>query len=171
MLILPDKLNIIIMTHLQAKCLPYKPAQPFCKGATRLNSKTRLDNNPYGFYFLAANSLKCYECKGPDDGRPYPKSICEKELTVVTCTSDNYTCGIYHHEIKSGALVNEVEARSCVADCRYVESSCRVIILAGGECTFSCCDEDLCNTGTRTTSQLLLAAEAFVSVAIYLHKF
>lgn len=146
-------------------------AQPFCKGTTRVSSKTWLDNNPYSFYFLAANSLKCYECKGPDDGRPYPKSICEKELTVVTCPSDNYTCGIYHHEIKSGALVNEVEARSCVADCRYVESSCRVIILAGGECTFSCCDEDLCNTGTRTTSQLLLAAEAFVSVAIYLHKF
>lgn len=118
-----------------------------------------------------ASCLKCYKCKGPDDGRPYPKSICENELREVTCASDNYTCGTYHHKIKSGALVNEVEARSCVADCRDVESSCRGIILAGGECTFSCCDEDLCNTGTKIISQLLLTAGAFVSAAVYLYKF
>lgn len=31
MLILPDKLNIIIMTHLQAKCLPYKQHSHFVK--------------------------------------------------------------------------------------------------------------------------------------------
>ena len=124
----------------------------------------------YSFYFFAASSLKCYKCKGPDDGRPYPKSICENELTEVTCASDNYTCGIYHHEIKSGALVNEVEGRSCVhvADCRDVESPCRVIRLAGGNCTFSCCDEDLCNTATKIIPQLLLIAGAFVSVAVYM---
>ncbi len=103
------------------------------------------------FFFSAANSLKCYKCKGPDDGRPYPQSICEKEQIEVTCSSENNTCGKYHHEIKSGALINEVEARSCVADCYHIELSCRPIILAGGECSFSCCDEDLCNTGFTLT--------------------
>lgn len=146
-------------------------SQVFVIGALHANCKTWLHKNLYRFYFLAASALKCYKCKGPDDGRPYPKSICEDEQTEVTCSSENYTCGKYHHEIKSGALINEVEARSCVADCRYIELSCRAIILAGGECTFSCCDEDLCNTVTRLTSHLFLTAGAFVSAAVYLYKF
>ena len=135
-----------------------------------LTAKTDCIKTLYRFYFLAASGLKCYECKGPDDGRPYPKSVCEKELRVVTCASPNYRCGIYHHEIKSGALVNEVEARACVDDCRYVESSCRVITLAGGDCTFSCCDEDLCNTGTTIASHSILTAGAFVSTVVNLYK-
>jgi len=122
------------------------------------------------FVVATASGLKCYECRGPDDGRPYPKSVCEKELREITCESPNYACGIYHHEIKSGALVNEIEARSCVDDCRYVESSCRVITLAGGDCTFSCCYEDLCNTGTTIVSYSILTAGAFVSTVVNLYK-
>ena len=108
------------------------------------------------FLFFAANSLKCYKCKGPDDGRPYPQSICEKEQIEVTCARENDTCGKYHHKIKSGALTNEVEARSCVSDCHHIEQSCRAIILAGGECTFSCCTEDLCNTASALASHVLV---------------
>lgn len=93
--------------------------------------------------------LKCYQCKGPDNGRSYPQEICERELTVITCPSLNHSlCGRYHQRIKSGATVIEVEARSCVADCKAdMKDSCQAIILAGGNCTYSCCDEDLCNSG------------------------
>lgn len=67
-------------------------------------------------------------------------------------------------------MVKEVEARSCVDDCRHLESSCRVIKLAGGDCTFSCCDEDLCNTGTTIASHSILTAGAFVSTVVNLYK-
>lgn len=108
-----------------------------------------MNNNFDSFYFFVVNFFKCYECKGLDDGWLYLKLICEKELIVVICLSDNYICGIYYYEIKLGVLVNEVEVRLCVVDCCYVELLCRVIILVGGKCIFLCCDEDLCNIGIR----------------------
>lgn len=120
-------------------------------------------------FLFTANCLRCYNCKGPDDGRPYPQAICEAEQTVVTCPSKNHTlCGRYHHEIKSGVLVSEVEAKSCVADCDDIKKSCRAIILAGGNCTYSCCDEDLCNSGTVIGSHVTLTVAAFASVFVYL---
>lgn len=107
-----------------------------------------------------ANSLKCYTCKGAEDGQPYPQSICEKEETEAVCTGDNTTqmaCGKYHHEIKSGVLMHEVEGRACVPqhDCFWIGMSCRAIILAGGDCEYSCCDEDLCNSVSSLTCDKL----------------
>jgi len=122
-----------------------------------------------------ANSLKCYSCKGPDDGRPYPQSICENEETEVTCTSKNNTvmaCGKYHHEIMSGVLLHEVEARDCIPenDCYWIGMSCRAIILAGGECEHSCCYEDLCNNVSPLTSDKLLIAGAYVCAIVYVYQ-
>lgn len=116
------------------------------------------------------NCLKCYECKGPDDGRPYPQEMCERESTIITCLNHSL-CGRYLHRIKSGALVNEVEARSCVVDCKSIENSCRAIILAGGNCTHSCCDKDLCNGGKSAAvkgSQGSLLVTAMAPAIVYL---
>lgn len=63
--------------------------------------------------------------------------------------------------------MDEMEARSCVSDCYYIELSCRAIIMAGGECTYSCCDEDLCNTGTLLSSRVFLTAGTVVSAVVY----
>lgn len=134
--------------------------------------------NVWWFYFSisTASSLKCYSCKGPDDGRPYPQSICENEEMEVTCTSQNNSlmaCGKYHHEIKSGVLKHEVEARACIPeqDCYWIGMSCRAIILAGGECEYACCSEDLCNNVSLLTASKLLTAEAYVYGVVYLYKF
>lgn len=110
-----------------------------------------------------ANSLRCFNCKGPDDGRPYPQSICENEQTEVTCpTYDNRTvaCGKYHHEINSGVLLHEVEGRACVPqdDCYWIGMSCRAILMAGGDCQYACCHEDLCNNVSSLSSATLVTA-------------
>lgn len=96
--------------------------------------------------------------------------MCERESTIITCLNHSL-CGRYLHRIKSGALVNEVEARSCVVDCKSIENSCRAIILAGGNCTHSCCDKDLCNGGKSAAvkgSQGSLLVTAIAPAIVYL---
>lgn len=96
--------------------------------------------------------------------------MCERESTIITCLNHSL-CGRYLHRIKSGVLVNEVEARSCVVDCKSIENSCRAIILAGGNCTHSCCDKDLCNGGKSAAvkgSQGSLLVTAMAPAIVYL---
>ena len=129
------------------------------------------------FFFtpLIVDSLKCYHCKGPDDGRPYPMETCEKEETEMTCTTLNnmeMACGRYHHEINSSASVHEVEGRACVPkqDCHWIGMSCRAIILAGGDCEYSCCDEDFCNNVSSLSADNCLIAGGYFCGLLYLYK-
>lgn len=127
-------------------------------------------------FVSTANSLKCYSCKGPEDGSPYPQTVCDKESTEVSCASENNTavmaCGRYHHEIKSGVLIHEVEGRACVPNhhCYWIGMSCRAIILAGGDCEYSCCYEDLCNSVRSLVADKLFTAGAYMTGLLCLHK-
>ena len=81
-------------------------------------------------------------------------------------------CGRYHHEIKSGVLIHEVERRACVPDhhCYWIGMSCRAIILAGGDCQYSCCYEDLCNNVCSLVADKLLTAGAYMTGVLCLYK-
>ena len=81
-------------------------------------------------------------------------------------------CGKYHHEIKSGVLIHEVEGRACVPrhDCYWIGMSCRAIILAGGDCKYSCCDEDLCNNVSALSADKILTAGAYLCGLVSLYK-
>lgn len=100
---------------------------------------------------------------------------CEKEETEMTCTTLNnmeMACGRYHHQINSSASVHEVEGRACVPkqDCHWIGMSCRAIILAGGDCEYSCCDEDFCNNVSSLSADNCLIAGGYFCVLLYLYK-
>lgn len=100
---------------------------------------------------------------------------CEKEETEMTCTTLNnmeMACGRYHHQINSSASVHEVEGRACVPkqDCHWIGMSCRAIILAGGDCEYSCCDEDFCNNVSSLSADNCLIAGGYFCGLLYLYK-
>lgn len=117
-------------------------------------------------------TLRCFHCKGSDDGRPYPQSKCEGEQSEVTCPKyDNVSmvCGKYHHQIQSGVMMHEVEGRACVpqSDCHWIGMSCRAILMAGGDCQYACCQGDLCNNAFFVFSNKAVIVSAFIFIGVF----
>lgn len=125
-------------------------------------------------FFLSvdpAKTLRCFHCKGSDDGRPYPQSTCEDEQSEVTCPKyDNVSmvCGKYHHQIQSGVMMHEVEGRACVpqSDCHWIGMSCRAISMAGGDCQYACCQGDLCNKAFLVFSNKAVIVWTFLLIGV-----
>ena len=101
-------------------------------------------------------SLKCYRCEGP-------VSKCQTgidKLTILECTPTSNRC--YHTK------VTKIEAEDSLDQGCTNEDDCGIKMKAcanSGDCTATCCQKDLCNSGV-TTSGIANSAGARICLLI-----
>lgn len=110
--------------------------------------------------------LRCIRCRQFNELSLSPEE-CENHQEIQLCQDGNFTCANFKTKITIDNVTTEEQAQGCLSkdECTAFSERCRVFRAQGAECTFECCDHDLCNdpdvltckqcSGTYTVDEIL----------------
>ena len=109
-------------------------------------------------FYLAAFSLKCYDCESSTD-----MESCDAKRKEKNCTSFDNRCATQSFEYKIIIDIKQYKKYCTTQDA--CDASKKVCNAANGKkCEIECCDTDNCNDGAApVVSVLLMVACAFLS--------
>lgn len=100
--------------------------------------------------FIPVYGIKCYTCAGTE----YTCSLETNKTKETTCSNEFDKCTRMWSKKDGSTLV--VYSCSNGEDCEAAKHSCKKDRRDRRECAVSCCDSDLCNTGSPVLFSVFL---------------
>ena len=109
-------------------------------------------------FIFSGCCLRCYHCDYGTVSQCHPRS--GNKSTVIKCTPTNDRC--YERKISKIDSEDQLD-QSCTNEdgCSIRKKAC----VESGDCTVTCCEEDLCNNGASSFSHKACALTSLVIVA------